>query len=151
MKTAISEREAPKFEDQLRAATAKAISAEEAARAEKEKARLAKRGFKEARKAYKEAKKSAKKALKRAARAQEELKSCWERRARLAQRAGLEKSDPAAEAAPGKVPRRKTRLAKPAKALAALNGQRPAANVAGQSAPADERVNPMIQLPPTKE
>jgi hypothetical protein len=36
MKTAISEREALGFEDQLREATAKAISAEEAARSEKE-------------------------------------------------------------------------------------------------------------------
>lgn len=69
-------------EEQLRAATVKALAAEKTAQADKEKARAANRRLKQARKVYKQAKKTAKKALKRALKAQEDLKKCVDRAAK---------------------------------------------------------------------
>ena len=78
-------------EEQLRAATLKALAAEKTAQADKEKARAAKRRLKQARKVYKQTKKTAKKALKRALKAQEDLKKCVDRAAKERKKAMTER------------------------------------------------------------
>jgi hypothetical protein len=107
-----------KLEDQLRAATTKALTAEKAARAQKEKARAAKRSFKAARSAFKLAKKAARKAAKRARQAHEELEVCVSGVAKAKKRMVLQNKRDGAKPTTTRTrpvthaPRRKTTLGK---------------------------------------